>query len=44
MLKLYNLWYIILLIGYSDGFRRDFSNGWEVLIKGKRAPIKFIEN
>ena len=26
-------------IGYADGFRRDFSNGWEVLIKGKRAPI-----
>ena len=26
-------------IGYADGFRRDFSNGWEVLIKGKKAPI-----
>lgn len=26
-------------IGYADGFRRDFSNGWEVLIKGKRAQI-----
>ena len=26
-------------IGYADGFRRDFSNGWEVLIKGKRAPV-----
>ncbi|MBR0427829.1 MAG: alanine racemase [Clostridia bacterium] len=26
-------------IGYADGFRRDFSNGWEILIKGKKAPI-----
>ncbi|MBQ2916829.1 MAG: alanine racemase [Clostridia bacterium] len=26
-------------IGYADGMRRDFSNGWEVLIKGKKAPI-----
>ena len=26
-------------IGYADGFRRDFSNGWEVLIRGKKAPI-----
>ena len=26
-------------IGYADGFRRDFSNGWEVLIKGKKVPI-----
>ncbi len=26
-------------IGYADGFRRDFSNGWEVLINGKRVPI-----
>ena len=26
-------------IGYADGFRRDFSNGWQVLIKGKKAPI-----
>ena len=26
-------------IGYADGFRRNFSNGWEVLINGKRAPI-----
>lgn len=26
-------------IGYADGFRRTFSNGWEVLIKGKKAPI-----
>ena len=26
-------------IGYADGFRRDFSNDWQVLIKGKKAPI-----
>ena len=26
-------------IGYADGFKRDFSNGWNVLIKGKKAPI-----
>ena len=26
-------------IGYADGFRRTFSNGWEVLIKGKKVPI-----
>ncbi|MBR3133429.1 MAG: alanine racemase [Clostridia bacterium] len=26
-------------VGYADGFRRDFSNGWEVLINGKKAPI-----
>ena len=26
-------------IGYADGMRRTFSNGWEVLIRGKRAPI-----
>ena len=26
-------------IGYADGFRRTFSNGWEVLIDGKRAKI-----
>ena len=26
-------------IGYADGFRRTFSNGWEVIIDGKRAPI-----
>ena len=26
-------------IGYADGFRRDFSNGWEVLINGQKAPI-----
>ena len=26
-------------IGYADGFRRTFSNGWEVLINGKRAKI-----
>lgn len=26
-------------IGYADGFRRTFSNGWEVMINGKLAPI-----
>ena len=26
-------------IGYADGFRRTFSNGWEVLIRGKKVPI-----
>lgn len=26
-------------LGYADGFRRDFSNGWNVLIKGQKAPI-----
>ena len=26
-------------IGYADGFRRDFSNGWEVLINSKKVPI-----
>jgi len=26
-------------IGYADGFRRDFSNGWEVLINGEKVPI-----
>lgn len=26
-------------IGYADGFRRDFSNGWEVLINNKKAKI-----
>lgn len=26
-------------IGYADGFRRDFSNGWKVLINGKKVPI-----
>lgn len=26
-------------IGYADGFRRDFSNGWEVVIRGKKVPI-----
>ena len=26
-------------LGYADGFRRDFSNGWEVLINGQKAPI-----
>lgn len=26
-------------IGYADGFRRTFSNGWEVLINNKKVPI-----
>lgn len=26
-------------IGYADGFRRSFSNGWKVLIKDKKVPI-----
>ena len=26
-------------IGYADGFRRDYSNGWNVLINGKKASI-----
>ena len=26
-------------IGYADGFRRTFSNGWNVLINGKKVPI-----
>ena len=26
-------------IGYADGFRRTFSNGWEVMIRGKKVPI-----
>lgn len=26
-------------IGYADGFRRTFSNGWKVLINGKKVPI-----
>jgi len=26
-------------LGYADGFRRDFSNGWKVLINGKKVPI-----
>lgn len=26
-------------IGYADGFRRTFSNGWEVLINGRKVPI-----
>ena len=26
-------------IGYADGFRRTFSNGWEVLIDGVKVPI-----
>ena len=26
-------------IGYADGLRRTFSNGWQVLINGKKVPI-----
>lgn len=26
-------------IGYGDGFRRTFSNGWKVMVKGKKMPI-----
>lgn len=26
-------------LGYADGFRREFSNGWKVLIKNKKVPI-----
>ena len=26
-------------LGYADGFRRTFSNGWKVLINGKTVPI-----
>lgn len=26
-------------IGYADGFRRTFSNGWKVLINGVKVPI-----
>ena len=26
-------------IGYADGFRRTFSNGWEVMINGVKVPI-----
>ena len=26
-------------IGYADGFRRTFSNGWQVLINNKKVPI-----
>ena len=26
-------------IGYADGLRREFSNGWKVLINGKKVPI-----
>lgn len=26
-------------VGYADGFRRTFSNGWNVLINGKKVPI-----
>lgn len=26
-------------LGYADGFRRDFSNGWKVIINNKKVPI-----
>lgn len=26
-------------LGYADGMRRTFSNGWEVMIRGKKVPI-----
>lgn len=26
-------------IGYADGFRRELSNGWNVLIRGQKVPI-----
>ena len=26
-------------LGYADGFRRDFSNGWQVIIRGQKVPI-----
>ena len=26
-------------IGYADGFRRTYSNGWKVMIRGKKVPI-----
>ena len=26
-------------IGYADGFRRTYSNGWNVMIRGKKVPI-----
>ena len=26
-------------LGYADGFRREFSNGWKVLINGKKVSI-----
>ncbi len=26
-------------MGYADGFRRTYSNGWEVMIRGQKAPI-----
>ena len=29
-------------IGYADGFRRVFSNGWKVLINGKK--VKLLNN
>lgn len=29
----------VIAIGYADGYFRSFSNGAEVLIKGRRAPV-----
>ncbi|MCD8139884.1 MAG: alanine racemase [Planctomycetaceae bacterium] len=29
----------VLPVGYADGFRREFSNRAEVLIRGRRAPV-----
>ena len=26
-------------IGYADGFRRTYSNGWKVMVRGKKVPI-----
>lgn len=26
-------------IGYADGFRRTYSNGWEVMVRGQKVPI-----
>lgn len=26
-------------IGYGDGFRRTYSNGWEVMVRGQKVPI-----
>lgn len=26
-------------MGYADGFRRVYSNGWKVMIRGQKAPI-----
>jgi alanine racemase len=29
----------IVAIGYGDGFKRNLSNKWHVIIKGKKAPV-----